>query len=239
MTTLHEAQVELLANSVSAFSKASGAQICVEVEKNSVLLLRWVQYLTNYQLTGVADELLHATGPSVREVAASLSMGLIRPALFVLRSQIDLILTWLYFKDHRVEWDLVNSTGSGFKMKSDLIEYLVKHHVSYGLRFGILKQIAKRREEEPYRFLSAHIHGQSIAVLSETNDLCDLVRPISECNECVKAVFEVSEYLNDVLLTIYADNWASLPYEVRSSATGRFLTAEQRLSFFQAKKIVK
>jgi hypothetical protein len=236
MASIHEKQVKELAAAANKFATTSGAALCVGVETNSILLLRWVQYLGSYHLTGTADCLLTAVGASLRETAASLAMGLVRPALFSLRSQIDLVLTWLYFKDHPVEWEYVNSTGEGFKMKKDLVAYLTAHHESYGVRFGILKTIAKRKEEEPYRLLSAHIHGQSVAVLPIVNELQDLVRTERECTDCAKAVYEVSEYLNDVLFAVYASNWKSLPTEICSSAEARFSTPEQKAAFFLGSK---
>lgn len=239
MENIHEKQVRELADAANKFSTTSGVTLCIDVETNSMLLLRWVQYLSAYHMTGTADCLLSAVSNSVREVAASLAMGLVRPALFSLRTQMDLVLTWLYFKDHPVEWSVVNDTGEGFKMKKDLVVYFTTHHEPYGMRFGILKQIATRREEEPYRFLSAHIHGQSVAVLPAVDELRDLVRTEPECNNCTKAAFEVSEYLNDVLLSVYASNWKSLPAEIRSSVEARFATAEQRATFFGGNKTAK
>ena len=239
MPTDHEVQVQSLIESINNFSGISGANTCSSVESNSMILLHWIKHLTSYHLTGTADDLILAVGSSLREVAGSLSLGIIRPALFSLRSQIDLVLTWIYFKDHPVEWKYVNDSGDGFKMKKELITYLGVYHKFYGTRFGILNSIAKRKEDEPYRFLSAHIHGQSVAVLSNANNLSDLVRPSSECNECIEAVYAVAEYLNDVLLAIYADNWISLPEEIRTSAESRFISAEQRVAFFATTKLQK
>jgi len=236
MTAQNKLQVEGLVAAVTDFASSRGPNNCAEVEDHCKLLLYWLKYLQSYQLTGTADELLAAVAPSLREVAATLSLGIIRPALFALRSQIDLVLTWLYFKDHPIEWDYVNATGEGFKMKKEITSYLATHNDAYGTRFGILKGIAKRTSEEPYHFLSAHIHGQSIAVLSNTGDLKDIVRSQSECNECVKAVYEVAEYLNDVLLSVYANSWASLPIEIQQAVSSRFVTPEQRATFSSANK---
>lgn len=236
MTAISKLQVVELTDSINSFSSQFGELICDEVEKNSSLLLRWLQYLGAYHLTGTADSLILAVGPAVREVAAMLAVGATRPALFSLRAQIDLVLTWLYFKDHSVEWNYVNSTGDGFKMKKDLIQYLATHYESFGLRYGILKNIKIRKEEEPYRLLSAHIHGQSSVVLPNGNKLSDSIRDESECRDCVGAVFAVTEYLNDIFLSIYADRWTSLHKDIQDSLITRFISPEQRANFFKANK---
>lgn len=235
----HDKQSADLAEASGKFSADHGENICQEIEANSQILLHWVQYLINYQLTGTANGLIFAITPALREVTASLSLGMVRPGLCSLRSIIDLILTWAYFKDHPIEWDYVNRTGDGFKMKKETVAYLVSYYEFYGTRFGILKNIITRREEEPYRLLSAHIHGQSDVVLPDADTLKDLVRPLNECIDCIAALFEVSEYLNDVLLSMYADNWRALPLQIQNSLENRFATAEQKVAFFSTTKKLK
>ena len=111
---------ELLKN-VDAFSKSHGVTILKKIDEESRLFLEWVPYLNNKK-TGVADELLDGAVSSLREVAACASLGLVRPALLAMRTEIDLILSWLYFKDHIVEWDSVNLSGEGFKLKKEVLE---------------------------------------------------------------------------------------------------------------------
>ncbi len=236
MTNPHKKNVDKLISKINIFSEKSGSKISQEVEKKSTLLLHWIKYLNAHHLTGSADYLISSVAPSLREVAATLSLGITRPAIFSLRSQIDLVLTWLYFKDHPIELEYVNSTSDGFKMKKDLIIYLSTYYEPFGHRFGILKLIKKRKFEEPYRFLSAHIHGQSSVVLCNTTEFHEVVRSQEECEEHITAVYEVTEYLNDVLLAVYADNWASLPTEIRVAAEARFSTAIQKADFFTANK---
>jgi hypothetical protein len=169
---------------------------------------------------------------SVRETAASLSLGLIRPALSSLRLQMDLTLTCLYFKDHNVEWELVNRTGEGFKLKRELLDYMANHHARFHARLSLLKGIATRTELEPYKLLSAHIHGQSQPVLPIVNDLKEIVDTPSKCLDCTRVVYDVSEYLNDVLLSIYASSWQALPKEILTAAEARFESLEQKKAFF-------
>ena len=197
------------------------------------MLVCWLRYLLAYQLTRTADNLLLATMSAVRETAASLSLGLIRPALFSLRCQIDLVLSWLFYKDHQVEWNHVNDSAEGFKLKKDLLQYLDAHHARFKSRFNLLGPIATRKTEDPYRLLSAHIHAQSAMVLPDVNHLKHMVRPVKECMECAKAQFEVAEYVNDVLLSIYAPNWHSLPAQVQNAVIKRFVSPQQRTSFLE------
>jgi hypothetical protein len=109
-------QVIDLLQKVQKFSSVKGEGIVSQIEGKSSLLLLWIPYL-NLQKTGTADELLDGALSSLREVAACSGLGLVRPALLAMRTEIDLMLSWLYFKDHHVEWHYVNATGDGFKLK--------------------------------------------------------------------------------------------------------------------------
>lgn len=229
---MHAKQTADLVAKSQTFSATSAAELSASVEKNSSLLVHWLSYLSSYHKTGVADGLLDAVSSAIRETAGTLSLGLVRPALFSLRSQIDLLLGWLYFKDHNVEWLYVNQTSDGFKLKKELLQYLEQHTPRFGARTGILREIRARKEVDPYRLLSAHVHAQSDPVLPVVNDLADLVRPRADCLECATVAFEVAEFLNDVLLAIYAPSWASLPGAVQAALSARFKSVEQRRDFF-------
>lgn len=229
---MHLKQTADLREATQEFSTAFGADISNAVEANSALLVHWLSYLNSFHRTGIGDSLLDAVGSSIREVAGVLSLGLARQSLFSLRGQVDLMLAWLYFKDHAVEWGHVNQTAEGFKLKKELLQYLEQHVPKFAHRLKILREIATRKEPDPYRLLSAHIHAQSDLVLPVVVELKDLVRPEAVCRECAKATFEVAEFLNDILMAVYLQSWPSLPKAVRSALDARFRSAEQRKSFF-------
>ena len=229
---MHSKQTANLRTAACDFSLSQGPNISAQVEAKSALLVHWLGYLSAFHRTGVADSLLAAASSSVREVAGLLSLGLARPALFSLRGQIDLLLAWLYFKDHGVEWTHVNETADGFKLKKELLQYLEQHVPKFGARMGILRDTKTRKEAEPYRLLSAHIHAQSDPVLPVVAELQDLVRSNAVCTECTQVSFEVAEYLNDVFLAVFLSSWASLPAAVQAAMSSRFKSTEQQKAFF-------
>jgi hypothetical protein len=216
----------------SEFSVAHGERLVREIETKMALLLAWLDYIeTNYK-TGTADELISSSVSCARECAAFLSLGLARPVIFGLRAIVDLCLAWLYFKDHAIEWERVNTTGDGFKLKKEIFEYLANNIDGFSARQGILKSIPTRKIEDIYRFLSAHIHGQSLPVLTEIKSLSDIVFPEDNCNETLELAFAAAEYLNDVFLAIYANVWHSLPAIVQQNINSRFISTAQRAKFF-------
>lgn len=229
---MHAKQTSELLDCASKLSSAHGSNLSQSIESHSDLLVQWLQHLTTYELTGTADHLLEATGSAIRETAACLSLGLVRPTLFSLRGEIDLLLSWLYFKNHQVEWDLVNDSGEGFKLKKEIFLYLEAHHTKFKSRLSLLTTIATRKVVDPYRLLSAHIHSQSTLVLPKVINLKDMVRPFNECTDCSTVAFEVSEYLNDVLLSIYCHQFKALPPTIQQALMKRFTSNDQQKQFF-------
>ena len=229
---MHAKQIAGLILAINNFSKAVGTTLSEKVDLDSKLVMAWLSYLKSFHLTGVADNLILAVESSIRETAACLSLGLVRPALFSLRMEIDLVLAWLYFKDHAVEWNYVNASGDGFKMKKEILDYLAAHNPRFQARLSQLKNIKTRIEADPYRLLSAHIHGQSAVVLPAVHELQDFVRSPEICFDSAAAIFEVSEYINDVLLSMYVSGWHALPKEICIALEARFVSPQQQGEFF-------
>ena len=102
----------------------------------------------------------------------------------------------------------------------------------FGARFGLLKQVASRKLEDPYRVLSAHIHGQSEIVLPRIFSPIDIVASAKAQDELLQLQTEVAEYINDLFMSMYADQWTSLPNALSTPLLLRFKTPEQRATFF-------
>ena len=229
---MHNDQVARLRLCVNEFTDKHGSTLTRQVEEHSSLVLQWLSYLNSYHRTGTADELLAAYSSAIRETSACLALGMIRPALFAMRTQIDLILAWIYFKDHPKEWHRINKTGEGFKLKKELFDYLSNYYAGFGTRYGNLNQISKRKEEDMYRLLSAHIHGQSNPVLPVTVQLSDVVRSEESCKEVAMSTGDLAEYISDVLYATYAEQLHSIPKEIVKSINSRFTSKNQKKEFY-------
>ena len=131
-----------------------------------------------------------------------------------------------------MEWRRVQETGEGYKLKTDLLKYLNESVPRYGARFGILKDCKTRKLEDPYRLLSAHIHGQSEFALPQVNKPKDIVASHKAQNEAILLQKECAEFLNDVFWSIYVDRWAGIPVDLKKILEKRFKSPEQRTSFF-------
>ena len=221
-----------LAQLASSNCDGRGVHIVSAGEAACKLLRLWLNYLEGIQTTGTADCLLTGAASAAREGLACVALGLVRPALNSLRLEIDLSLAWLYFKDHLVEWRRVQETGDGFKAKAEALKYLADSVKGYQARFGILRDCRTRKVDDPYRLLSAHIHGQNEAVLPQVQKPKDIIASAQAQEEFVQLQFECSEYINDIFWSVFANRWASLPNPLMTDLVSRFKSPDQRVSFF-------
>jgi hypothetical protein len=228
----HEEQLTSLIQDLDTFRAANGVTTLALFQKNAEILLTWISRMNIYFKTGIADELLLAVASSIRESAAFAAIGAVRPCLFSLRAQTDLLLSWLYFKDHPVEYETLRRTGDGFVLKKEALKYFSDNFSHFSVKFSALAQVTLRQEADPYRLLSAHIHSQSPFVIASTQNLRDVIRPITMVKECAKIQYDVSEYLGDILFSSEICSYTSLPENLRSHYTARAKTPGQRKVIF-------
>ena len=214
-------QTGKLANAISSRLAAKGEVLAKSTYESAALSLAWLEYLRTYEMTGHCDSHLDGWRAAIVETLGCIAMGLVRPGIFALRTQIDLALAWLYFKDHPVEWARVEERGEGFMLKSDVIAYLESFLSNYRGRYSALLSGKSRKEGEPYRLLSAHVHAQSSLVVPTVTGLLTMVQEIKRCQEAIQLQFEVSEYLSDVFLAFFGTKWSALPQAVLDNVAKR------------------
>jgi len=228
----HAKQAEKLLEAIRATSESKSEAVLMSFEASSKLLLVWVSLLRKSYMTKIADELLHAVSSSIREAAALASLGLVRPTLFALRAQADLLLSWIYFKDHAVEYRSLCRTGDGFVLKKEALKYCSENFPGFGERLAILNSVSLRRDTDVYRLLSAHVHSQSPFVIAEVRDLKDIVRSDGLVAECCALQRDVSEYLSDILFSVGFLSEAALPKSIEDNLVARVTTPGQKKIIF-------
>ncbi|WP_307551897.1 hypothetical protein [Xanthomonas sacchari] len=211
---------------------ARGLQIGEQTQAASHSLLLWIGYLRGIDNKNSANCLLDGALSATKEVLACLALGLVRPAVNSMRLQIDLVMGWLFFRDHPVEWARVQLKGDGYKLKSELLKYLVEHVDGFSRRLGILDAQMTRSERDVYRLLSAHVHGQSENTMPTVLRLTDIVGADKLQDEAIKLQAECCEYIGDMLWAVFADKWMSIPNPLQTLLASRFKTTAQRAEFF-------
>ena len=221
MAANHQSIATKLREAVASHIRKEGCDILASHERATQLSLAWLGYLRSAQTNGTADELLNGFHAAILEAAGCLAIGLVRPAVFSMRTQFDILFAWIYFKDHPVEWRHVELTGEKYHLVSEVRKYLGTFDRRFQKRFSLLRRQRTRGEEDPYRLLSAHVHSQNSATLPPLVGIEKLVQPKDRCLECVALQEEISEYLSDVLTSCFVTQWADLPESVTESIRNR------------------
>lgn len=226
--TSHSDEATKLLTAARALSEADGADLVEAIDSGSKLLLDWIGYLQGFAATGHAKELLDCVRAAVRDVAGCLSLGLVRPALFSIRVELELFLAWMYFKDHEVEWKHSKDTGKDFPLRASNLKYLKKFSRGFDKRFNLLDANSSRSKSNPYELLSIHVHSTAMLAMPAPGPLEGMVCAKEACDDCCKLQVEVCEYLSDVLVSHYASRWIDLPESIRSNVESRLTTAQVR-----------
>ncbi len=221
MAANHQDIATGLSKAVASHITREGCDILASHERATTLTWAWLGYLRGAQRSGTADELLNGFHAALLETAGCLAIGLVRPAVFSMRSQVDILFSWLYYRDHRIEWQHVELTGEKFHLVSEVIKYLRTYDRRFSERIGLLRRERTHGEEDPYRLLSAHVHSQNSATLPPLVGIDKLVQTKDRCLECVELQEELNEYLSDVLASCFVTQWTDLPESVRQSITSR------------------
>ena len=221
MAGTNQDAVRSLGRVVALRIEGHGSEMLARHEEATRLTVAWLGYLRGAQRNGVADELLDGFQAALIEAAGCLVMGLVRPALFSMRAQVDIVLAWLYYKDHRVEWEHVEATGERYHLVSEVLKYLKTYSGRFQGRLELLRKQRSRGGAEPYRLLSAHVHSQNSATIPPLVGIEDLVQTEARCRECVTLQEEISEYVSDILVSCFVGQWADLPESIRVAVEAR------------------
>ena len=170
--------------------------------------------------------LLKATHSTIIECAGCLSLGLVRPAIFAIRGQLELLLAWAYFNDHIVEFRFYEQHLGEFPTRSVFIKFFKNYSKKFDVRYQLLANKRIRADEDPYGLLSTHVHSASEHAAPKFGPLSSLVQASSDCNDCVKLQRDVAEYLTDVLAAWYCEKWQAFPLNIRKSLQSRLSAAD-------------
>ncbi len=215
---------------IDAHSKGDGLVLAKEMELATARILVWLHWYRSHRVPLAAADLLPGTHASVLEAIAYVSMGLGRAALTAIRTQIDLALSFTFFKDHPVEWSRVTSTGEGFFLRGDVYNYHKTTDKGFVSRLGIIETKAGVSLETLYKTLSAHIHGQSPFTVPNSKEMKDLIWSKPKLDSVVKIQNQTALALSNFLLAVHSKEWVDLPPGLVSEA--QTLLAEKQKEFF-------
>jgi hypothetical protein len=194
-------------------------------------IISWLSYFESSTVDAHAAELLSGARASVIEAVAYVSLGLGRAAITAIRGQIDLLIGYTYFHDHPAEWEMVERTGDGFKLRSAIYRYHEETTPGFKLRLGLIQENARFDLSKLYQILSAHIHGQTTLTIPQSNSLDEVVSPTAFVASIVELQKETAIALSNFLAAVHAPHWPELPEEIVRRVKNS-LSSQQRPKFF-------
>lgn len=156
------------------------------------------------------------------EVVSLTYLGLLRSAIFSLRTHYDLAYGWLYYRDHPVEWRAVVAGTEQARLPGAIDQYLSKYYQQYDKRWTELEKKRNRKIKDPYAHMSIFIHGGHPDKMPTANRPADIVLPANVVGQLPPFVKDVSEVLSDVFISCHGGNWQSIPERIRVSLDQRF-----------------
>lgn len=206
-------QTDELLEALEKASKIIVPSVGEDISKVGVDILSWVRYLRSVHLKREAIELLNGTESALIEACAYCCLGLGRAAIAAIRTQMDLLLCYTYFRDHPVEWKKLKRTGEGYRSFSEILKYHVEIDSNFSKRLEMVNQVIKPSAKELYNKMSAHIHAQSTFTIPTFDKMDDLVLSQAQIESVIDLQRKTSIALSALLLAIYGNNWADLPPE--------------------------
>lgn len=225
---------ELLA-AINARAASVGTDCGMNASKASRKLLCWQHYFRKQDDSKIAAELLAGTRAAMLETATYLTLGLGRAALMAMRTEVDLFLSYTYFRDHPAEWTQLKETGNGFMLREAIYRYHECMSPRFKERLAILEQAFKLCLIDVYRILSAHIHGQSAMTAPAAGMMTDLVVSQPFAESIIELQRQCAETTSNFLFAVYAEQWPSLPEEILIEILDK-LSPKQQTAFFGEKK---
>lgn len=192
----------------------------------------WLSSETSAHSEKPCAVLLGAAKSASVEVVSTAYLGLMRQAIFSLRTYYELCLAWLYYKDHPIEWKAIEARGEQIPLPGELKKYLKANFAAYDKRLSDLNNVKKRRWDDPYTIMCAFVHGGYITTLPSAVKPKDIVFDTVKISQLPDLIFAVSEFVSDVYVSACLANWHSLPSSVKGALEIRFSTgARKKLGF--------
>lgn len=185
----------------------------------------WLDRFDGENPTNPANRLLRASKSASIEAVSAVSMGMARPAIFLLRSHFELFMMFLFYRHHSVELRAAENEVEFMKLPGDIVKYLRKYFLDFDKRWKLLDGKKSRAKTEGYGRLSEIVHGSSLTAAPAGKLPVDVCLSPAELAPIVELIADIAEELSDLAVAAHEGNWMSLPTAVQSNLQVRSLEA--------------
>lgn len=178
-----------------------------EIASSSLRIARWVRQLNAADKGNPALTFLNEAQVSTHYVAALAAIALYKPAASAMRTMLESVLYYTYFRTHPSELATLARDDTYFVLKSDVIEYHKRHTKDFRRLQNALNLLSML--DKWYGDVSAIIHGQIPGRWVKHVALKD-IRPDADAVNLLRREFKQGEEIVNRLLlcTVAHDLWA-------------------------------
>jgi len=212
-----------------------GDRIPVATDSEAALgiSIAWLRHFYEFGTpSNASTSLLDAAHSAAIEVTSSVACGLVRPAIFSLRSHYEFFFMYLFYKDHPVEWSSLQNGNEWVRLPKELKTYLRQYYPWSETRLKKLNDVKSRKEDDPYFVLSAFVHGGKLQTLPKARLPKETCFALETVKQMPNLIADISEYLSDVATSVYSGNFLGLPPAVKTNLTTRFAKASEAEKIF-------
>jgi hypothetical protein len=187
---------------------------------STALSRAWVDYAWPLGADNAARPLLVGAKISLLEAGTSWGIGSNRGAAASLRTFVENIFAWLYYKDHPVEYGLVSSREDDLVLPKAIKLYLQRTDKGFEKAWSILLGAALRETDYYYSDISQYVHAHP-SFSSTTSDISNSIISVPRDDGFLVLSSYADEFVSDAYLTLHRHHWDMIPAAVKDNAQQR------------------
>lgn len=184
------------------------------------LSMAWIEYYWPMSPHNSAISLLVGSKISLLESGASWSVGSNRGAAASLRTYVENIISWFYYREHPVEFKMVSRGIDDLLLPKAVISYASKIDPTFEKHHSALFKNAARDTDYYYTTISGYIHAHP-KFTSSPKRLAEIVVSVPVDPGFSTICSNTDEFISDFYATIHRRSWDTVPETVKLNISGR------------------
>lgn len=180
----------------------------------------WLSHYLPLSEGNSAKLLISGSKVALFESAASWAIGLNRGAAASLRTYIENAFAWLYYKDHPIEFSLVDRHEDDLMLPKAVRAYAGKTDKGFDLANSVLFKVAARPDDYYYTNVSGFIHAHP-AMMAGVINVADAAMSHPPEPQFLNVCRYADEFISDLYLARYRFHWDSIPEPVQENVSQR------------------
>lgn len=185
-----------------------------EAQKQLKLLALWCKQLENIYRNNPALPFIREAQVSTQDLCCLISLGIYKCSASSLRTLLESMLYFSYFKDHPVELKSLVTVKPYYLSKKDILDYHLVHTEHFNRKYKAISLNDKL--EAVYSEISAIVHGQMPGAWHSSGSLTDKKFNKQLATLVVEQLTKTMQVINPFLLILINDDeWRNIDHNVQ------------------------